>query len=43
VTLIGGGFTNDEIADQLCISGPTILVHVTHVLQKLGFAAGYRP
>jgi DNA-binding NarL/FixJ family response regulator len=24
LTLIGGGLTNDEVADQLCISGPTI-------------------
>jgi DNA-binding NarL/FixJ family response regulator len=24
LTLIGGGLTNDEIVDQLCISGPTI-------------------
>ena len=36
LTLIGGGLTNDEIVDQLFISGTTVRTHVIHVLQKLG-------
>lgn len=33
--LIGGGFNNDEIAQQLCISKSTVKNHVTKILQRL--------
>jgi ATP/maltotriose-dependent transcriptional regulator MalT len=38
LTLIGGGFTNREISQQLFISPHTAGVHVSHILAKLGVA-----
>jgi DNA-binding NarL/FixJ family response regulator len=34
--LVGGGMTNDEIADALVISTTTVKTHVSHILSKLG-------
>lgn len=33
--LLGGGFSNKEIADKLCLSVATVKHHVHHVLEKL--------
>jgi DNA-binding NarL/FixJ family response regulator len=33
--LLGGGFSNKEIANQLCLSVATVKHHVHHVLEKL--------
>jgi DNA-binding NarL/FixJ family response regulator len=36
LTLIGGGKSNDEIADGLSISVKTVKTHITHAMAKLG-------
>ncbi|MGK5682764.1 response regulator [Actinoplanes sp. URMC 104] len=35
LTLVGGGLSNDEIADALVISVKTVKTHLTHLLAKL--------
>ncbi|MFE6050697.1 response regulator [Kitasatospora sp. NPDC056446] len=35
LTLIGGGLTNAEIAERLCVSTGTVKTHVGHLLAKL--------
>jgi DNA-binding NarL/FixJ family response regulator len=36
LTLIGKGFSNTEIADELCISGVTVKSHIGRIFGKLG-------
>lgn len=36
VGLIGQGFSNKDIADQLCISGSTVRHHLTGIFDKVG-------
>jgi DNA-binding NarL/FixJ family response regulator len=36
LTLIGGGLSNDQIAEALVISVKTVKTHITHLLAKLG-------
>lgn len=36
--LVAQGLTNDEIADQLVISGATVRTHVSHIMSKLHLA-----
>ena len=36
LTLIGKGFSNSEIADELCISGVTVKSHIGRIFGKLG-------
>ena len=35
LTLIGKGFSNNEIADELCISGVTVKSHIGRIFGKL--------
>ena len=36
LALVAGGFTNRDIAQQLCISVRTVEAHLTHIYNKLG-------
>jgi DNA-binding NarL/FixJ family response regulator len=36
LTLIGKGLSNNEIADELCISGVTVKSHIGRIFGKLG-------
>jgi DNA-binding NarL/FixJ family response regulator len=36
LSLVAGGLSNHEIADQLVLSNETVKTHVSHVLRKLG-------
>ena len=38
VELLGGGATNSEIADQLCVSRRTVESHLSHVYAKVGLS-----